>query len=770
MNNKLLIITIDFIISLIWGLYFNISIALIFCAFLLVIFLIFKKWKYTILIVIAVVSCVYGNRINLEYENKLKGIEECNLVGIVISNPEKGEYSSKYTIQVISINNNKQYKNIRLLVREKKKDTSVQYGDFIKINNGKIKLPSDRRNYKGFSYKKALRSKKIYAELDIENGNIVAKHLNNKGIGYRLNKFKKCLENRINKILPKKSAQIYAAILLGDKNEIDESILNQFSAASLSHVLALSGMHINYIVVIVSYMFMFCGKRKQKYITIVFIIFYSNLTGNTFSVMRAGIMVCYYMIAKLLHRKPDVMKGLSISCLIILLNNPYAIESMSFLLSFLATLSILLFQKKIQNYIFPNAKNKIMLFFKSSISLSISANILITPVLIVCYHKLSMIFIVSNIFISVLLPLIMPISIVCLILPFLSSVLNFLYVVFLKGIELLSNLHFFNITVKRPLDVSIIFYYVTIFIEVIKDKGIRKELLKKIRKIITFLYTVILIIYLMNHTFNQDLSIHFIDVGQGDSTVITTPGNKNIIIDGGGSEEGSYIGDNVVVPYLLNRRIKCIDYMIISHFDSDHVGGLLSVLEQLKVKNVIISKQYKDSENYKRFKDIVKKKKIIVRVVENGDKLSIEQDLTFYFLWPDSTSVISDNILNNNSLVCKMEYKGFSMFFTGDIEEIAEKEFLEKHKGNSVKSTVLKVGHHGSKTSSTEEFIKAINPKIALIGVGENNKFGHPNDEVIQRLNKLNIQIYRTDYMGEITMQIDKNGRMKINETINKSN
>lgn len=222
--------------------------------------------------------------------------------------------------------------------------------------------------------------------------------------------------------------------------------------------------------------------------------------------------------------------------------------------------------------------------------------------------------------------------------------------------------------------------------------------------------------------------------GNGDSTLIISPYGKKVLIDGGEPDQ------NILIPYLLARKIKTIDYLIISHFDSDHVGGLLEVLKALNVKNVIISKQYENSENYQKFKQIVKVKKIKIIIVSADEpdcpkKIQIEKNLNFEFLWPNSKDLILENPLNNNSIVCKLNYINFSILFTGDIEEIAEKQILEYYKSNLkvLNSVILKVSHHGSKTSSTKEFINAVNPKIALIGVGKNNKFGHPNNEVIEK-------------------------------------
>lgn len=162
-------------------------------------------------------------------------------------------------------------------------------------------------------------------------------------------------------------------------------------------------------------------------------------------------------------------------------------------------------------------------------------------------------------------------------------------------------------------------------------------------------------------------------------------------------------------------------------------------MEELKVEKVVISKQGKNTENYQKFKEIVKENKIKVVVVNQGDILKIEKDIYFDILWPNNSELISENILNNNSIVCKLCYKNFSMLFTGDIEKIAEKRILQEYRNylEILNSDILKLSHHGSKTSSTQEFLNVIKPKIALIGVGDNNKFGHPNYEVIDRLENL---------------------------------
>ena len=187
-------------------------------------------------------------------------------------------------------------------------------------------------------------------------------------------------------------------------------------------------------------------------------------------------------------------------------------------------------------------------------------------------------------------------------------------------------------------------------------------------------------------------------------------------------------------------------------------------MRELKVKNIIIGKQFENSENYEEFIKIINEKHIKVYVVEAGEKIRIEKNLYIDVLWPSLENIISENILNNNSLVCKLVYKNFSMLFTGDIEKIAEQRILEKYSQNinKLKATVLKVAHHGSKTSSTIEFLKVVKPKIAVIGVGANNTFGHPSDITLESLEQLKCKIYRTDKNGEISIIVKNNEKVDI--------
>lgn len=222
----------------------------------------------------------------------------------------------------------------------------------------------------------------------------------------------------------------------------------------------------------------------------------------------------------------------------------------------------------------------------------------------------------------------------------------------------------------------------------------------------------------------------------GDCCVIRSPLGKNIIIDGGNNRDYDY-GEQVVVPYLLDRKITKIDFLMVSHFDADHCGGLFAVVENLKVDTIILGKQDSEYENCVEFLKLAKSKNVKVISVQAGDVIKIDKYCQFQILWPDSQNMIADNGINNNSILAKFMCRDFTMLFTGDIEEKAEKEILQKYKNSNILDCdILKVAHHGSKSSSIQEILEKITPKVAVIGVGENN-YGHPNSDVMKRLENL---------------------------------
>lgn len=685
-----------------------------------------------------VILTIILNKIGYEF-GKYEGKKEGVFYAKVISEAEEKNYVYSYQAEI---------DNKKFILYIPKDVEKLEYGSIIKINAQYTEATRDR-NYGGFNYKTYLRTKKIYGIFNVEDVEIVKNGSDNIII-----KLRKYIKSKLREKLKKENSELAISLIVGDRSHISSEVEDNFKKANLMHMLAISGAHFSYVILIATFISnRLQHKRLGQLIQIIAIIFFMNLTGNTASVVRAGIMSILLIGSSICKRQNDSLNNIAISAIIQIINNPYIIFDSGFMLSYSGVLGIILFYKKISEHI----------HFKS-IALTISANIFIIPIMIYNFHTISGSFIISNICASWLLGIIIILEFISLCIPIklLYMILDLLIMMLRKIAEICANIPFAQMYVPRYAIFFVIVIYILIFCRKLKCK----------KYVYSFLTIGVSILLIVNFTdvYQDRMRINFIDVGQGDSCLIRYKGT-NIMIDSGGSlsknKDGkSYdIGENVLNNYLLNRGITRLDYIMASHFDEDHSQGFIFLLKNMKVKNVIISEQYKTSSIYEQFKQICKKQNIQIIYVRSGDEIRIK-DLAFKILHPKSKeNQISENPLNNNAIVCMVKYKNRRILFTGDIEKVAENEMVKEYT-NGLKADILKVGHHGSKTSTTKEFLDLINPSVALIGVGQNNKFGHPNEDVIKRLEEKNIQIYRTDEMGEISVIIDKNGKIKINTHI----
>lgn len=666
---------------------------------------------------------------------------------VVIKGPSEGEYNYKYTVKART----GKYKNKKFIVYINKKNKKLlEYGDLIEIK-GEYSAPEVARNYKGFDYSQYLKTLNIYGTIKVEESKIINKNQLSP-ILISINNIKEKMIDNANRNMPKRTANLLLGILIGERDNIQEDIIESFRTANLSHILAVSGAHTSYIILGITYLISKSKtpKRIGYIITIINLLIFIIITGASYSVVRACIMAIVVIGAKICYRKENFFTSICISLIIILIQTPFAINDIGLKLSFMGTAGIVIFNKSITNFFI---KLKIKQKIAEALSVTFSAQLMIMPITILNFNTISLTFFISNILASPLLGIIIIFGFISI---FISSILNpiskvlFLILhIFLELLILVSKvtekIPGSSILVKTPNILFAIVYYILIlffnYFFVIKQNPTRrfhKKIIKIITikniknafKVIAVVFLIMLLLTRIVRIINPTLKIYFIDVGQGDSTLIVTPKNKKILIDGG---EGK---TNVLFQYLLDRRINKIDYIIISHFDSDHCNGLIEIIEKMRVENIVMSKQSKESEEYKKILEIIKQKNIKVSSVKAEDKIIIEKNLYTKILNPAEKFEFQD--LNNNAIVAKLVYKDFSMLFTGDIEK-AEENLAKKYK-NELKSTILKVAHHGSKTSTSEEFLKYVEPQIALIGVGENNKFGHPNQITIEKLKNIRSQ------------------------------
>lgn len=259
-----------------------------------------------------------------------------------------------------------------------------------------------------------------------------------------------------------------------------------------------------------------------------------------------------------------------------------------------------------------------------------------------------------------------------------------------------------------------------------------------------------LLFFIFSLTFCSSLKMYFIDVKEGDATFIITPTSKTILIDTGNDyfDSGKYIYD-----FILSKNFNKIDFLIISHPHRDHIGGAVFLLLNMEVKNFYHSSITSNYEIYYKVLDIIKDKKINYKIIKENDNIKVEPNIDIFVLNPPKDLYKS---VNNNSIVLKISYKNISVLFTGDIEKKAERDIIRRFRNTKIlKSDILKVPHHGSNTSSTDEFIKEVSPKVAVIFCGIKNRYGHPHLEVLQRYRKYGIKIFRTDLDGTIELITD---------------
>lgn len=582
-----------------------------------------KKGISFIFTMICIIAIIHINILEKDYEKIISNIpEEINMKAIVISDGIDKEYKYTYVIKVIKIENATVEKDIKINLNLKKnilKEAVPKFGDIIEIT-GIYEEPESARNYKGFNYRDYLKSKGIYGTVECKSYSVISTN-NIMGVNKVIHLVQGNLRNNMMRILDEEEGALCVGILIGDREKISDTTENNFKKSNLTHLLAVSGSHITYIIIALTNTI---GKTNRKFaniFTIIFLIFFMALTEFTASVMRASIMGILTLAASILNRKSDTINNLGISSLILLIYNPYFLLDAGFLLSYAGTIGIILFSDKIKNFtenvILKKKKNldnikdlgdnkeiigikkyriimkKILNSLIDSFSITVAANLLIIPIMAYMFNTISFTFWISNIlaapimeivtifgfivyFISIIFPLLAE---------FLGIILNFLLTVLLRIAEISSIIPGSSIYVKTPnIIFCVIYYLLTITILKISE-------LKQIKKINNIILTIkshikkykfkvivatILLILLTSYIIKfipNNLRIYFVDVGQGDCTLIKTIQNKTILIDGGGSEFGNFdVGESILLPYLLDRGITKIDYLMVSHFDSDHVG------------------------------------------------------------------------------------------------------------------------------------------------------------------------------------------------------
>lgn len=609
--------------------------------------------------------------------------------------------------------------------------STLKLGDYYNII-GEFKEPSENSNFYLFNYKNYLYSNKIYWTVSAEEIKLIKE---NNNIFYNI-------KNAIIKRINNSENSVYLNLfILGNNKYLEKDIYDSYKLNGISHLFAISGMHISLLSsILLTILNKVIRRRTVNYIIVIlFLFYYMFLTNFSPSIIRATFLFTLISLKKIFKLNIDNIIILTFIFFILLLMNPYYIYNVGFVFSFSISFALMNFSPIINKY-----KNYfIKVFVTSFISFLVSI-----PIMINNYHEINLLSPVLNlIFVPYVSIVIFPLSLIIFIFPIFSNILSF-NIKILENISIiLSNIKFLNLTMAHVNGFIILAYCILIYFS-----------LKK-KKIILILFITIFIHHNINYI-KKDPELIMLDVGQGDSILIILPYNKgNILIDTGGIVEyqqekwkerkNKYsIATSTTIPYLKARGINRIDYLILTHGDNDHMGESINLVNNFKVKKVIFNNgEYNDLE-LELIKVLEQKN---IPYYQNIKELNIDNN-KLYFL----NNKLYDNE-NDNSNVIYTELNNYKFLFMGDAGIEVEEDLIEQYNLQNI--AVLKVGHHGSKTSSSKLFIDEIKPKHSIISVGKNNMYGHPNKSVLDNLE--NSKIYRTDQDGSIMFNL-KNNRLMI--------
>lgn len=591
----------------------------------------------------------------------------------------------------------------KLLINYKSKDNIINYGDYIKVY-GKLEYPLNNTIPNSFNYKKYLNKKNIFY---IVNANDIEIIEYNDNIIYDI---KNRLFNRINKL--NKSSNYVNSFILNNKSYLDKEIKSIYINNGILYLFSLSSIYLSiYIKLLYKLLNKVSYNNYFKFIiALIILIVYYLIIDKSISILRYLIMFIVFRINKLFNFKIKRIDLLLIILIIISIINPYYVLDISFVLAYLIIFFITILNKN---------KNKLYCSFLC---------FLVTfPIIIYNNYSINILSIILTIIYSLYISfIILPLSIISLFIVELDNILYY-FINILESISIFINKIDINIYFSKPSIIFIIIYYILLILYMYNKKYI-------------YLIITIILIHKYYYLFDNTLNITYLDIGQGDSSVITYKTNT-ILIDTGFS-------NNKIVPYLKSLGKNKINYLILTHGDNDHMGYSLDLINNIKVDNIIFNcGSFNELEN-----ELINNiKNININYYSCIEELNIN-NIKFIFL----NTKIYDNE-NDNSSVIYFDYSNYKFLFMGDASFNREKDILNKYNLNNI--DFLKVGHHGSKTSSSKEFIDEIEPKYSIISVGKNNSYGHPDKEVLSTLK--DSKIYRTDQSGSIMFKINNN-KLKI--------
>lgn len=702
---------------------------------------------------------------------------------------ENTAFGTNIYLKGVEVENGEKSVSVKRIFVNTEKIPNVKIGNIIKVR-GKLRQFEEATNKGNFDSRKYYLSLGFYGK--IEAGTIEVINSDYSGIRQGLYELRMEIIKRLEKLCSDNNGifsiinnknGIIGAIILGDKTDLDSDIKELYSVSGIAHILAISGLHISFIGMAIYRLL----RRRFRFlfsaaVSIPVVLSFGIMSGFGISTIRAIIMFILKIIGEVLGRKYDAITAISLAGLVLLVQNPFVVCNSGFQMSFGAIIAIVLILPIVEEIL--NTDNKIIKVISANFTISLVMN----PILAWNYYELPTFSFLLNIVVVPLMSVVIVSSIAGI---FCSCIMfGFGKVVIFPGCGILELYTFLcniinkssvaSIVVGQPKVTIIIVYYAILLVVLFGLKNIRTKytraekerniikketglvLEKKAKKerrikgqnvklrlacIVGFLLLNCLIYYIPN----QGFYITFINVGQGDGILIHGDNGTKVMVDGGSTSE-KQVAKNCIVPYLKAEGIGTIDYSIITHTDKDHISGILEILEnnnsnRIRIKNLVMPDINMKDDTYNELIEKAKLKKINVLYIKKGDTLSLGKT-KIKCIYPETTTTASDK--NDYCTVLSVKNKTSKILLTGDISKEIEEKIKDDIEENY---TVLKVAHHGSNYSSSEKFLKKVNPKYSIISVGKNNSYGHPGNETMERLRKQGGVIYRTDEKGGITIR-----------------
>ncbi|MDO5003247.1 MAG: DNA internalization-related competence protein ComEC/Rec2 [bacterium] len=643
-------------------------------------------------------------------------------------------------VESISLSGNK----LSLIVKNKEKVKATYYltnkdeihlikqihlGDKIRLE-GEFSLPLTKKDEYSFDYERYLKTKKIYYLFKIEKLSVIS---SSKNIFLHIKEF----------VINRCKDKYLKVFILGDKSSLDSSVVRTYQDLGISHLFAISGMHVSLLSTMLLKLLKWLKVKEDNRLKIVscILLFYLFLTTFSVSILRAVLFFICFSFNKIYYTYIDSKNIFLLVAAISLFINPFYIYDVAFIYSYSISFSLI---------VMANFINSFKSYFKSLFVTSLISFLVGIPTSLYFFNQLNFLSIIYNLFyVPFISYIVFPLALISFLVPQVLKVFE-LSVSFLEFTASTLSKITFSKLIFCSCNILIYFIYIILIIGILK-------LISSSNKRVVLIFILLLVFHYFIPTLFDKNYLMMIDVGQGDSILIHSKG-KNMLIDTGGietyqnksfkSSNDSKVVINTTIPVLKKLGISKIDYLILTHGDYDHMGEAINLVNNFKVDNVIFNcGEFNELE--KELIKVIDKKKI--KYYSCIKELNIDNN-KLYFLQTKEY----DNE-NDNSNVIYTELDGYKFMFMGDAGVEKEKDILNKYNISGI--DVLKIGHHGSKTSSSKEFINEINPNYSIISVGKNNRYGHPNKEVLNNLS--DSKIYRTDQDGSIMFKI-RNNKLKI--------